>query len=533
MADDIRSHWGWGWEKYFGDPDQRTMLGELVRSMLGLNPTKTTDPVPLDEIELEASRVTSPRALSGLLSDGIEKRIRHTYGSSFPEIWRGFHGEFEGAPDLVAHPDTERELAAIMDWAGDNAVAVVPYGGGTSVVQGVSPSPLNDRFQGWVSVDLSRFDEVGPVDMIDRRARIGAGVFGPALEEELAKEGMTLRHYPQSFEFSTLGGWLATRAGGHFATNHTRIDHFVESIRLVSPAGIWETNEVPSTGAGPDPMNLILGSEGILGFITSAVMKVRQRPTFRSKANVLFQNVDDGIEACRNIAQSYLFPSNCRLLDGREAMFNGVVSEPTPVLLLGFENADRPVEHSLQQALSIALEAGGQCPEGPKHRRSDDDDGAHRRWKQAFLEAPYLQGRLLSVGIVADTFETSIRWSQFAAFHTDLKKTLEEAMDLFGGGALTLRFTHVYPDGPAPYYTFLMAPDADETLDAWQTVRFAAADVIARHGATITHHHAVGRLHRPWYQKQRSPLFVDALRAVKTRVDPAGILNPGVLLDPR
>ena len=527
-----QNHWGWGFADHFGDAEQRAALAQMAESMLGLTPGPVREPIPIEEVELAASAVQPPPALTSFVTADETERIFHTYGRSFPEIWRGFHGAFDGAPDLVARPHDESELRQLMEWAEEQSIAVVPYGGGTSVVGGVTPEHLDERFAGWVSVDMGKFNAIGDIDAVNRTVRIGAGASGPTIEDALQEHGLTLRHYPQSFEFSTLGGWLATRAGGHFATNYTRIDHLVESIRLVAPSGVWSTPEVPSTGAGPAPKNLVLGSEGILGFITSAVMKVRPRPVYRSKAQVQFANMENAAEACRKIAQAYLFPANCRLLDKHEAMLNGVVNTPSHVLLLGFESAEKPVSELLENTLEIAVDAGGQCPDGPKHRDSANDHSsdAAGRWREAFFEAPYLQSRLLSVGIVADTFETAITWSRFDDFHRDLKQTLHEAMDHHGGGRLTLRFTHVYPDGPAPYYTFIFSPEHEDTLDAWRTVRFAAADVIARHNATITHHHAVGRLHRPWYENERSPLFLDVLRAIKDEVDPRGVLNPGVLL---
>ncbi len=533
MTREEKNHWGWGWQDHFGDPDQRRALGEMARAMLSVEPGPVREPVAIDDVELPPSKIAIVDSMKDWISDGDTDRIRHTYGRSFPEIWRGFHGKFDGAPDLVARPRNEQDLCELMDWAATESIAIVPYGGGTSVVGGVTAESV-DRFAGWISVDLGNFDEIGPVDPVNRTVRIGAGAFGPAIEETLGAQGLTLRHFPQSFEFSTLGGWLATRAGGHFATNYTRIDHLVESIRLISPSGPWSTPQMPSTGAGPDPKQLVLGSEGILGFITSAVMRVRPRPVYRSKADVHFDDLSDAIDACRHIAQAHLFPANCRLLDRHEAVLNGVVTSPTNILLLGFESADKPVTTLLEQALEIATDCGGTCPKGPRHRDSSaDDKDAAGRWKSAFFEAPYLQSRLASVGVIADTFETCIGWSEFSDFYTDLKQTLTAKMDAVGGGHLTLRFTHVYPDGPAPYFTFVVAPDRDEILDVWRDIRFSAADVIARHGATITHHHAVGRLHRPWYEAERSPLFLEALRGIKERVDPEKILNPGVLIADR
>lgn len=531
MSDRTKSHWGWGWRDKFGDRQQRRALGAMASALLEVEPSEVRDPVAPSQIELPASRLEIPDGMVPWLTDDRQKRIHHTYGSSFPELWKGFHGDFDAAPDLVAQPRNEQQLRALMEWAGAESVALVPRGGATSVVRGVTPGEEVQHYSGWVSVGLDHFDQIGHIDRPDRLARLGAGCTGPRIEDALRPEGLTLRHFPQSFEFSTLGGWLATRAGGHFATNYTRIDDLVESVRMVTPTGVVDTPQLPSTGAGIDPNALVVGSEGTLGVITSAVMKIRARPVYRAKAVVHFERLDEGIEACRRIAQAHLFPSNCRLLDEREAMFNGVVQEPKHVLLLGFESAEVSVERLVSQALGIATDAGGGCPEGPTTSRRESTSDEASRWRQAFLEAPYLQSRLLSVGIVADTFETSIRWSRFPQLHQDLQKTLGDAMDAQGDGALTLRFTHVYPDGPAPYYTFVFTPDdREDTVEAWRRVRHAAADVIARHRGAVTHHHAVGRLHQPWFVRCRPPAFLQALRALKSQLDPQAVLNPGVLV---
>jgi alkyldihydroxyacetonephosphate synthase len=387
-----------------------------------------------------------------------------------------------------------------------------------------------------VACDLRYLDRVLEVDLVSRAARIQAGAAGPRIEEQLATHGLSLRHYPQSFEFSTLGGWLATRAGGHYATLYTHVDDLVESIRMLTPSGVWESRRLPASGAGPSPDRLVLGSEGIFGVISEAWMRVQVRPRWRASASVHFARFEDAVGAARAIAQSGLHPANCRVLDEREAMMNLVSADGSAVVVLGFESADHPMEPWMERALSICEDLGGRIPQEPEYRgegskaRGGDASSA---WRRAFLRGPYLQSALVSLGLIADTFETACTWSGFGELRTRVFGAVERAMkDACGGGALSCRFTHVYPDGPAPYFTFV-APGRDGAeLEQWRAIKTAASDALAACGATITHHHAVGRVHRPWYDRQRPEPFASALRGAKDAVDPEGIMNPGVLLAP-
>ncbi|MEM7585481.1 MAG: FAD-binding oxidoreductase [Acidobacteriota bacterium] len=525
------SFWGWGYADKFPGRAKRLALAGQIGLALGFRPGAPRNPPQLDDVELSPPRVEVPTALAAFASIEREDRIRHTYGRAYRDIVRGFYGDFSNAPDLVAHPRSEDEIVAVLDWADGAGVAVVPYGGGTSVVGGVEADGAG--FRGVISLDLKRLDRVLEVDTVSRSARIQAGATGPSLEKQLAIDGMTLRHFPQSFELSTLGGWLATRAGGHFATVTTHIDDMVESIRMLSPAGVQESWRLPASGAGPSPDRLALGSEGTLGVITEAWMRVLPKPRFRSRASVFFDDFERATDAVRAIAQSGLHPSNCRLLDSREARLNRVVNDSSSVLILGFEAADLEVEDRLDQALRLALDAGGRCPDGPRHRRPGDaaaSKDAAGTWRQAFFDGPYLQSSLVSLGVLADTFETACTWERFPALHQELVHDVRAAMRrVCGSGFLSCRFTHVYPDGPAPYYTFLAPTRRGAELEHWAEIKQAAADTLHRHGATITHHHAVGRIHRPWYERQAPGPFLDVLRAAKQTLDPRGILNPGAL----
>jgi alkyldihydroxyacetonephosphate synthase len=382
-----------------------------------------------------------------------------------------------------------------------------------------------------VVLDLAALSGVHEVDATSRLARIGAGTRGPVLEEQLAAHGLTLRHYPQSFEFSTLGGWLATRAGGHYATGPTRIDELAHAITLITPRGTFATHRHPGSGAGPEPARLVLGSEGALGVITEAWMRVVPRPRWRASASVAFREFTAGVAAARALAQSGLQPSNARLLDGHEARLHRVRFDGSSVLLIGFESADHPLGAWLARAVELATDHGGEVVAGPTESDDASRTGAAGAWRQAFFDAPYMQSALLSIGILSDTFETACTWTQFPELHARVSDAVLRALtEECGGGIVACRFTHVYPDGPAPYYTFVGALRPGGEIAQWRAIKAAASEALAASGGTITHHHATGRIHRPWYDRERPALFGQALAAVKRELDPSGILNPGVLV---
>jgi alkyldihydroxyacetonephosphate synthase len=412
---------------------------------------------------------------------------------------------------------------------------VVPFGGGTSVVGGVECDGAD--YAGVLSLDLRSMDKVLEVDATSRAARIQAGATGPRIREQLAEHDLQLRHYPQSYEFSTLGGWVATRAGGHFATRYTHIDDFVESVRAVTPVGPLETRRLPASGAGPDPNRFLLGSEGAFGVITEAWVRVQPRPPYRSRATVRFEDYWDGVAATRAIVQARLTPANCRLLDSHEAMLNELAFDGSSLLVLGFESVDHPVADALARALDIATDHGGRCPDGPTHRgpdtaqEPDRESSTEGKWRTAFFEGPYRYNALVSIGVLVDTFETAVTWDAFPALHEAIQNRVGDAMDrVCGTGFLSCRFTHVYEDGPAPYYTLLAPAEVGRELEQWREIKQVASDTLDEFGATTTHHHAVGRVHREHYHREAPETYLDALRSMKRTLDPEGIMNPGALL---
>ncbi len=316
---------------------------------LGFGADDVERPARVEDLDLPAPRIAPPAALEQICAADPHTRASHALGKAYRDVVRAFRGQIDHPPDVVAFPSDERELEQVLDWCASAGAAAIPYGGGTSVVGGVEP-----RFEEpAVSLDLGGLGGVREVDPTSLAARIGAGTAGPALEDELREHGLTLRHYPQSFELSTLGGWIATRAGGHFATGPTHIDELVESVRALTPRGVWESRRLPGSGAGPSPDRLLIGSEGILGVITEAWMRVRPRPRFRASASVGFTSFGAGAAAVRALAQSGLEPANCRLLDPGEAGLTGAGDGETAVLVLGFESADHPLDAWLARGLEL------------------------------------------------------------------------------------------------------------------------------------------------------------------------------------
>ncbi|MFO0727664.1 MAG: FAD-binding oxidoreductase [Myxococcota bacterium] len=531
-----RSHWGWGSADRFLDREARASIGAAASEHLGFVPPRLLDPVPLDQADIPPPRIRPPQPIDLFVRTDRETLALHTYGRGYRDLVRGFRGDFSSAPDLVAFPEAEADIAQVLAFAADERFAVTPFGGGTSVVGGVE-GPPRSQFRGLISLDLSRLDRVQRVDPVSRSALIEAGATGPRLEAQLARHDLTLRHYPQSFEFSTLGGWIATRAAGHYATHRTRIDDFVEAVRMITPSGLFQSRRLPSSGAGPSPERFVLGSEGVFGVITEAWVRVSERPRYRARAVISFNGCLEAAEAARGIVQAGLLPANVRVLDPLEAKLNGVRLDGRAVMLLAFESADHSQLPALDRALDLARARGGTVDKPPRVEEPQSSSEAERtdaeRWKQAFFDGPYLQNVMVSLGIVADTFETACTWDRFPEVYAGIRAEVGRAMEeVAGSGAISCRLTHVYPDGPAPYFTFLFPAKEGGELSAWAEIKAAASEAILRLGATITHHHAVGRLHRPWYDRERPEVFAEGLRAAKRALDPQGILNPGVLIDP-
>ncbi len=523
-----RKHWGWGFEDEQLSPEEVRAAAGGLATHLGFPPVEVEDPVSLDAVRLPAPQVVAPAELAGICAADAHARASHALGKSYSDVVLGFRGHFEQPPDFVASPRDERDVERLLEWCAAERVAAIPYGGGTSVVGGVQPV-VGSGYNGAISIDLTGLRQVVEVDEVSCAARIQGGATGPDLEAQLAEHGLTLRHFPQSFELSTLGGWIATRAAGHFATVWTHIEDFVESVRAITPTGTWESRRLPGSGAGPSPDRLLVGSEGTLGVITEAWVRVQPRPTHRASVGVRFPTFAIGAECVRALSQSGLHPSNCRLIDPAEARFTMSGDGTFALLVLGFESCDHPVGPWMDRALAICAEHGGLAGEA----KMGDSGGGVGAWREAFLRAPYVRDVFVAMGVLSETFETAITWDRFPGFHERVMAAARAAAeDTSGAAHVSCRFTHVYPDGPAPYYTVLAPAQRGEEVEQWAAIKAAVSEVIVAEGATITHHHAVGRDHRPWYDRQRPDPFAAALRGAKAALDPQAVMNPGVLVDP-
>ncbi len=414
--------WGWGREDVVLSPAEVKALESGYAKRFGVSEFPAR-PVPrAEDITLRKPRVSVPGALADVCSTDHYERLLHSYGKSFFDSARVFARDFSNPPDVVAFPASESDLVSVLDWCDAIGAVAIPYGGGSSVVGGVEP-PRTDRPV--VTIDLKRLDRVLEIDTTSQAARIQGGVYGPSLEGQLKQSGLTLRHFPQSFEYSSLGGWIATRGGGHYATLYTHIDDFVESLRVVTPSGVLESFRLPGSGAGPSPDRMFIGSEGTLGIITEAWMRLRRRPAFRASTAARFADFYQAAECVRAISQAQLYPANCRLVDADEACLNGAGDGSRSILVITFESADRPQDAPMQRALEIVRAQGGEYDESALGTADAQRQGAAGQWRDAFIRMPYAREVLTPRGVIVETFETAITWDRFRDFHAQVKAATE------------------------------------------------------------------------------------------------------------
>ncbi|MBA3263169.1 MAG: FAD-binding oxidoreductase [Thermoleophilaceae bacterium] len=537
--------WGWGADGHdVALPEQALAM---LRSELGLDPSASTRPVALEEVRLGASRLDRSvrERLARVVGEGHVRddravRVGHAAGRSYPDLVRLRSGNLAGAPDAVVEPGSADEVRTLLAACADARVAVVPFGGGTSVVGGVDP--VADGFPAVVSLDLARLDRVMAVDRTSLTATLEAGLFGPEAERRLAAEGVTLGHFPQSFEYSTVGGWVATRSAGQASTGYGRIDELVEGLRLVAPAGEVARRPVPATAAGPDVRELLVGSEGVLGVICEATLRVRALPAARRYEGWSFRSFAEGHEALRVMEQGDASPDVVRLSDEEETRLSLALAstgsateragraylrmrghEGGCLAIVGFEGEEDEVERRRLHTGAL-LRAGGGVLLGRK-------PGA--AWLRGRYAGPYLRDALLDHGAFVETLETATSWSNLPTLYAAVGDALRKSLSERGTPPLIMcHVSHLYRSGASLYYTFLARQQADVPLDQWRAAKSAACDAIVSNGGTITHHHAIGRDHAKWLSAEIGEVGVDLIRAAKERLDPVGIMNPGKLLPP-
>jgi alkyldihydroxyacetonephosphate synthase len=534
----------WGW----GDPDHQAALPEsalaALRSELGAPDRQVPLPSLNDLVLPDSTLKKKARArLVDAVGDTWVKddrltRVTHAAGKSYPDLVRMRSGSIEHAPDAVVYPADAGEVRMILQACADEDVAVVPFGGGTSVVGGVEP--LRDGREAVITLDLGRIGHVDGVDKRSLTATLGAGLRGPAVEQALASHGLTLGHYPQSWEYATVGGWVATRSAGQASTGYGAIDKLVSGLQCIAPAGEFALRPLPATAAGPGLRQFLVGSEGLLGVITEATLKVRPQPQAQRHEAWMFHDFAEGAEAFRALEQGHVVPDVARLSDPHETRLSMMLSDDGSlqrrvgqryigargydggcIAILGWEGERRDVDSRRARSARILRAAGGMSL----------GSGPGKAWLRGRFAGPYLRDALLDRGVMGETLETAAPWSGLMDLYAAVGDALRSALESRGTPGLVMcHISHLYPDGASLYYTFIAPQQEGEELQQWWAVKSAACDAIVASGGTITHHHAIGRDHAPWMPQEIGRTGIAAIGAVKKKVDPAGILNPGKVL---
>jgi alkyldihydroxyacetonephosphate synthase len=526
------------WGAWGVDADRMTLSDqvlELLRQGLGVTPGETPVPsmakarVPDSALSTAAVEAFATEVGADQVRTDRDSRLLHVGGKSTVDLWRRRAGDARQAPDAVILPVDHDEVLGVLRVAAEQGVAVVPFGGGTSVVGGVEPE--RGDFGAVVALDLRRLNRLVEVDDVSMTARIEPGLRGPDAEALLAEHGLTIGHFPQSFEYASVGGFAATRSAGQASSGYGRFDDLVVALRVATPRGSLELGRAPASAAGPDLRQLFLGSEGALGVITEVTLRVRPAPATRHDEAWAFTDFATGAAAVRSLAQSGALATVTWLSDEAETAVNlamgGDVGTAGPasdgcLLVAGHEGTEAQVETARAAAATLLTEADGQ-PLG-----SDAASG----WRAGRFRAPYLRDALLDAGAQVETLETATSWSRLDALYAAVRDAVTESLTAAGTPALVLcHISHAYPTGASLYFT-VVAKAADDPIAQWTAAKRAAGDAIVAQGATITHHHAVGIDHRAWMAAEVGALGLDVLRSVKATVDPAGILNPGKLLPP-
>ncbi|MGA5647713.1 FAD-binding oxidoreductase [Streptomyces seoulensis] len=521
-----------GW----GDPAKAAPLPEavagLLHDLLGVRPSPST-PVALNGLELPGPTLT-PAALKDLAdavggADHVRtdtgSRVRHTRGKSTPDLLRIRAGDLTDVPQAVVLPASHEEVLAVLRACAAHRVAVVPFGGGTSVVGGLAPERRE-----FIALDLRRMDALLDLDPVSRTAVLQPGLRGPQAEALLAAQGFTLGHFPQSFEWATIGGFAAARSSGQASAGYGRFDEMVLGLTLATPEGTIETGRAPRSAAGPDLRQLILGSEGAFGVITSVTVRVRPKPEQRLYEGWRFASFTEGAAALRRLAQDGPRPTVLRLSDETETLVG--LAQPDAIgaaladggtgclAVTGYEGTVADTARRREEAAAVLRECGGTLV--------GTEPG--ERWAEGRYAAPYLRDALLDAGAFAETLETAAFWSRIPELYTAVRTALTDTLTGAGTPPLVMcHISHVYENGASLYFTVVSAQGTDPVAH-WTPAKHAANEAVLAAGGTISHHHGVGTDHRDWYVREAGPLAVGALRAVKARLDPAGLLSPGVLL---
>ncbi len=522
------------WDAW-GVPAGHAPLPERIRTLLAQvfgvsgEPVARRDEgdVPLRDSTLTAAGFAGLSAVVGAEYVSVDHRDRllHAGGKSTPDLLRRRADGPQDAPDAVVYPADHEQVVAVLAYCAAQGLAVVPFGGGTSVVGGVDP--VRDRFDAVIAVDLRRLDTVSEIDPVSGTATLGAGLTGPQAERILGEHGLSLGHFPQSFEFASIGGFAATRSSGQASAGYGRFDDMIQRMLIATPGGSLALGRAPASAAGPDLRELFAGSEGTLGVITAVTLRVHPVPETVAYQAWSFPDFATGAAALRTVVQAGAAPTVLRLSDEAETGLNlarsgdvGGESVTGCLAITTFEGSAAHVAARTAEATALLATAGGTAlGEQPA-----------REWERGRFAAPYLRDALLDVGILCETLETATSWSNLSRLKAEVTAALTDSLSAQGTPALVMcHISHTYPTGASLYFT-VVAKQLDDPIEQWLRAKRAAGDAIAAAAGTITHHHAVGADHRPWLSAEIGDLGVEVLRAVKAAVDPVGILNPGKLI---
>jgi alkyldihydroxyacetonephosphate synthase len=572
---------GWGQASQKNSLPASAPQWEWIRKTLNVSRLPETPAIPLGEIELPPCRLAGPvlarlRSIAGdeqVRTDDYERAF-HARGKSYHDLLYLRAGLLDVAPDAVVYPRNADEVLAIVQLCAEEDVALVPYGGGSSVVGGVNALAKSPD-GAVITLDTTLMARVLEIDEVSMTARIEAGIYGPALEQRLQREGVTLGHYPQSFLFSTLGGWIAARGAGQQSNRYGKAEKWLVSARLATPRGFWTTEATPATAAGPNLNQLVAGSEGTLGVICEATVKIHEVPARKDYRGYLFKSFAEGVAAARRINHAEIPVAMVRLSDAHETHFFQAFSSSAKS---GLGARLRSVYRTIASRSTSATGATGDAPslearlqraylafkgfdtdpclmlighEGEAdtvawaQQRTEElckslgalplGERPGKRWYHSRFDSPYSRDPMLDRGIGVDTLETSTRWSNITTLHEQVVSAIASAMQANmpepdARGIVMAHLSHSYPDGASLYFTFVFPRQLDREIEQWQAIKRAASDAIARNGGTISHHHGVGTDHMPWLPEEKGEVGMSLLEATKRAMDPSGILNPGKLV---
>lgn len=544
---------GWGFVQAHNPLEGRDGAWRWIAEALGVPELPQTPAKKLEEIKLRSSRL-SPAASGALYAligqpnvrDSDYERAAHARGKSYHDLLWLRAGQLDDAPDAVVYPHSAEDVVHVLRWAEETRTAVIPFAGGSSVVGGVTGTP--SAFNASIALDLTEMNKMIAVDPVAMTATAEAGIYGSDFEAALNAQGFKHGHHPQSFEFSTLGGWIAARGAGQQSNAYGRAEDWFAGGDVATSRGVWHLPALPASAAGPDLRALIAGSEGALGVITQATVRIHRMPEASDYSAFLFANFAAGAKAIRHIIQAEIPIATMRLSDPDETYFfqafgkagqaptlkdriqsqvlklSGMGEKPC-ALILGLEGEKNMVRFAGLAARRFIQAAGGMSA----------GRGPAKRWYDGRFHGPYTRDPLMDRGLGVDTLETATTWSNVDRLHTAVRNALDEAMKAQSPvkgarGIVLAHISHSYHDGASLYFTFIFPRDLDNEIAQWRAIKAAASDAIANNGGTISHHHGVGEDHRPWLEAEKGVAGISVLRAIKRELDPAGVLNPGKLI---